>query len=290
MAVVISLINMKGGVGKTTVASQLAHAAAADGLRVLAIDLDPQSNLSHSIMGPVAYVQHIRSAGPTIVQVLEDYIPASGSDGSPRRIDLNEVILEGYANNFNHVIGTGDSKLDLIASRLELSRTLKNPTGKERRLARAIGQVSERYDLVVIDCAPTESILTDAAYFASRFAIVPVKPEFMATIGLPLLVRSIREFRLENEDHELEIAGLVINDQAEYANNMEKMRAIGEVREVAEEHGWRIFDYQIPYSRSYAKAAREGLPLSQTPNVRWDRAEGFGRLKDEILVAVGVSK
>ena len=283
MAVVVSLINMKGGVGKTTIASQLAHATAADGLRVLAIDLDPQSNLSHSILGPEAYVRHIGDNEPTVVQILEDYIPAGGVDGSPRRINVEDVILNG--------VGYGRrNRLDLIASRLELSRTLKNPTGKERRLARAIAQASDQYDLVVIDCAPTESILTDAAYFASRYVVVPVKPEFMATIGLPLLARSIREFRLENEDHELDIAGLVLNDQSEYADNAEKKRAIREVRDVANEHDWQIFDYRIPYSRSYAKAARDGLPLSQTSSARWDRISGFRSLKDDILKAVGVTQ
>ncbi len=283
MAVVISLINMKGGVGKTTIASQLAHAAAAGGLRVLAIDLDPQSNLSHSILGPETYVRHLAKNKPTVVQILEDYIPASGDAGSPRRIDIRDVILKGA--------GYGrKNQLDLIPSRLELSRTLKNPTGKERRLARAIAQANDQYDLVIIDCAPTESILTDAAYFASRYAVVPVKPEFMATIGLPLLARSIREFRLENEDHELEIAGLVLNDQSEYADNSEKRQAIKEVRDVAKEHKWRIFDYKIPYSRSYANAARNGLPLSQTPNARWNRIRGFRSLKDDILEAVGVTE
>ena len=157
--------------------------------------------------------------------------------GGPTRIDVNDVILNsvGYGRS---------STLDLIASRLELSRTLKNPTGKERRLARGIGQVDDRYDLVVIDCAPTESILTDAAYFASRFVVVPVKPEFMATIGLPLLERSIRAFRLENEDHELEIAGLVINDQSEYADNAEKAASIAEVRNVG--GSARLADLRLP--------------------------------------------
>ncbi len=263
-------------------ASRLAHAAAADGLRVLAIDLDPQSNLSHSLMGPEDYVRHVEDSRPTVVQILEDYIPAAGSDGSPKRVDVNDVIIRG--------VGYGSDNLNLIASRLELSRTLKNPTDKERRLARAIGQVSERYDLVVIDCAPTESVLTDAAYFASRYVVVPVKPEFMATIGLPLLARSIRDFGLENKDHELEICGLVLNDQSEYSGNMEKTRAIEEVRGVAGQYGWRIFDYQIPYSRSYAVAARKGLPLSCTPYTRWNRIGGFRGLKNEILAAVGVTK
>lgn len=283
MAVVVSLVNMKGGVGKTTVASQLAHAADSDGLRVLAIDLDPQSNLSHSTLGPERYVQHVRQNEPTVVQIFEDYIPATGREGGPRRINIDEVIVKrvGYRRN---------TKLDLIASRLELSRTLKNPTGKERRLARGIGQVSDRYDLVVIDCAPTESILTEAAYFASRYVVVPVKPEFMATIGLPLLARSIREFTIENEDHDLEIAGLVLNDQSEYADNAEKQTAVAEVHEVASQHNWRIFTYQIPYSRSYAKAARNGLPLANTPSAHWDRKAGFRGLKNDILAAIGVTR
>lgn len=281
MAVVVSLINMKGGVGKTTIASQLAHAADADGLRVLLVDLDPQSNLSHSILGPMPYVSYVRDNKPTVVQILEDYIPAGGGSGGPRRIDVSQVVLKsvGYSRN---------SRLDLIPSRLELSRTLKNPTGKERRLARGIAQVAEHYDLVVIDCAPTESILTDAAYFASRYVLVPVKPEFMATIGLPLLDRSIREFELENEDHELEIAGLILNDQSEYADNSEKATAIREIGDTADRYRWPIFDYQIPNSRSYAKAARNGLPLSQTPNAHWDRIAGFKRLKEDIYTAIGV--
>ena len=178
---------------------------------------------------------------------------------------------------------------DLVPSRLELSRTLKNPTGKERRLAKGIAQVRDRYDIIIIDCAPTESILTEAAYFASRYVVVPVKTEFMATIGLPLLARSVDEFTAENEDHELDIAGLVLNDQSEHADNPEKRKAISDVHEVSHERGWRVFDYQIPYSRSYAAAARLGTSLSLTPHARWDRIEGFRGLKDDILRAVGAT-
>ena len=90
MATTVSLINMKGGVGKTTIAAQLAHAADKDGLRVLAVDLDPQSNLSQSIMGPRHYVQHLSKKRPTIVQIFDGYIPAAGDYGSPRPIDLDK--------------------------------------------------------------------------------------------------------------------------------------------------------------------------------------------------------
>lgn len=123
-----------------------------------------------------------------MVQIFDQYFPATDEYASPRPLDVKEITLKkaGY--------WTG-SKLDLIPSRLELSRTLRNPTGKERRLAKALSKVSDDYDLIIIDCAPTDSILTDAAYFASRYVLIPVKPEFLATIGLPLLARSIQEFK-----------------------------------------------------------------------------------------------
>ena len=281
MATAVSLINMKGGVGKTTLAAQLAHAAANDNLRTLAVDLDPQSNLSHSVMGPKAYVKHLQDRRPTVAQIFDEYIPAGGTHGSPRPIDLDDVIIKnaGYWRN---------STLDLIASRLELSRTLKNPTSKERRLAKALARVSDRYDLILIDCAPTESILTDAAYFASRYVIVPVKPEFMATIGLPLLARSIQEFQAENEDHDVEIAGLVFNSSSSYSTGPEGRRSVKEVQKEAKKQGWHIFKNRVDYSASYPKSAREGAPLRRTSYARYHVIEGFERLKEEVLGKLGL--
>jgi len=177
MAISVSLINMKGGVGKTTLAAQLAQAAARREVRTLAVDLDPQANLSQALLSPERYVRHLRDKKPTIVQIFEQYFPPTHVSGSPQPLDITQVILKKAAYS---------SQLDLIVSRLELSHTLKNPAGKERRLAKALAKVADDYDLILIDCAPTESILTEAAYHASRYALVPVKPEYLATIGLPL--------------------------------------------------------------------------------------------------------
>ena len=284
MTVTVSLINMKGGVGKTTLAMQLAYAAARDGLRVLAVDLDPQSNLSQSIMGPRGYTEHLREHCSTVAQVFDDYIPAGGTSNAPQPIDMDKVIVKNTGSSYTN------GHLDLIPSRLELSRTLKNPTGKERRLVKGLSRVSNQYDLIVIDCAPTESILTVAAYFASRYVIIPVKPEFMATIGLPLLARSIEEFRLENDDHEIDIAGLVFNHSSSYSEGPEGKKSIIEVRELAEQHGWPVLRKQIKYSASYPKAAREAAPLSHTSYAHCHVIEDFDELKDEIFGALGISK
>lgn len=283
MAISVSLINMKGGVGKTTLAAQLAHAAARKDLRTLAVDLDPQANLSQALLSPEKYVKHLRDKKPTIVQLFEQYVPPSEASGSPQPVDIHEIILKraGYWSK---------TALDLIPSRLELSHTLKNPTGKERRLARALSKVADDYDLILIDCAPTESILTEAAYHASRYALVPVKPEYLATIGLPLLARSIREFTYENADHQLDICGIVFNHSSSYSDGPEGQKSIKEVQAEAKKNGWPVFETHVRYSRSYAKAAREGTPIGSTSNVRWDVTREFSKFVDEFLATINLSK
>jgi chromosome partitioning protein len=283
MAIVVSLINMKGGVGKTTVGVQLAHAADTKNFRTLAVDLDPQANLSQSLLTPAKYVKHLQQKKPTIVQLFDMYSPPTGEYASPTPVDIHDVILKkaGYWSG---------STLDLISSRLELSQTLKNPTGKERRLARALAKVADEYDLILIDCAPTESILTDAAYHASRYVLVPVKPEFMATIGLPLLARSIQEFKLENSDHELDICGIVFNHSSTYSNGPEGRTSIREVQNEARKHEWHVYDTHLRYSASYAKAAREGTPLQRTSYARSTIAAEFYRFVEEFFESVGLAR
>jgi MinD-like ATPase involved in chromosome partitioning or flagellar assembly len=178
----------------------------------------------------------------------------------------------------------------LIVSRLELSHTLKNPHGKERRLAKALTKVAKDYDLILIDCAPTESILTEAAYHASRYVLVPVKPEFLATIGLPLLARSIQEFKYENGDHAIDICGIVFNHSSSYSIGPEGARSIKEVQAEGRKKNWHVFQTQVRYSRSYAKAAREGKPIGATSNVHGYVAREFVQFADEFLEAVGLTQ
>ena len=281
MATVISVINMKGGVGKTTLATQIAHAADSRGMRTLAIDLDPQANLSHCLLRPSGYVEHLKKRKPTIVQIFDRYMPPSDEHASPTPVDIDDVIVHkaGY---------WWKSSLDLIPSRLELSHSLKNPTGKERRLAKALAKVADKYRLIIIDCAPTESILTEAAYFASRYVLVPVKPEFMATIGLPLLARSLEEFKLENEDQQIDICGIVFNHSSSYSTGPEGRQSIRDVTAAAKKYGWHIYNTHVHYSASYPKSAREGAPIGQTSNVRWGVSKECLNFTEELLESIGL--
>ena len=97
--------------------------------------------------------------------------------------------------------------MDAILSRLELAFSLKTPyQEKERELSRALADLEDTYDLILVDCAPTESILTTAAYLSCDFLLVPVKPEYLSAIGLPLLARSMREFQDAYPNRNLQLA------------------------------------------------------------------------------------
>jgi chromosome partitioning protein len=206
MAVCVSLINMKGGVGKTTLATQIAwHAVMQMVKKVLLIDLDPQANASQSVMSPQKYVDYLDDDGLTVSDIFEQFTPTGTASGSPKKLDLKKVI-------HNRVTYTDGSLLDIVPSCLELSWTLRNPWEKETLLARFVAKVEEKYDLIIIDCSPTDSMLTDAAYHCSRYILVPIRAEFLASIGFPLLRRSINAFQMRHEDKVIEVCGLVFND------------------------------------------------------------------------------
>ena len=83
---------MKGGVGKTTLAMQMAlHAAIDLKKRVLAVDLDPQSNLSQTLLGSHDYMRHLKDNKPTIVPLLEGYLPATDGSGSPVPVGIHDA-------------------------------------------------------------------------------------------------------------------------------------------------------------------------------------------------------
>lgn len=277
MAVVVSLINMKGGVGKTTITAQLAISSVRKGIKTLVIDLDPQANLSQVILGQSLYASHLNAKKPTIVNLFEQFVPPRGDHGGAQVPDIREAILKWSP--------------DLIPSRLELARVLKKPGLDSRRLAASLAPIYHEYELILIDCAPTESLLTDAAYHASRFLLVPVKPEFLATIGMPLLAQSMTDFRSENRDHDLDVCGIVFNySSANAAKSPEGLKAIAEVEEEATIQNWPVFTTRIRYSRAYPNSARAGTSLASTKYTRSSVMREFDHFVDEFLAVIQLRK
>jgi chromosome partitioning protein len=273
---------MKGGVGKTTLCFNFAwYAAFEKNLRVLAIDLDPQANLSQYFMGAEKYLNFIGKNKPTIVEIFEQFSPATRTNPAPKPLDPKKLVHSLHEWD-------DDSLLHLIPSRLELAWTLKNPTEKAHLLPGLISKISDQYDLILIDCAPTESVLTTAAYLSSRYVVVPVKPEYLAAIGLPLLARSLDEHKISREDQNLDLAGIVFNDADPLRKKREHNRARRSVRASAKKHGWPVFKHEARHSDSYATGSRAGSAIFLTKYARSYVVKEFALVGDEFLSKVGL--
>jgi chromosome partitioning protein len=153
-------------------------------------------------------------------------------------------------------------------------------------LEKFLAKVQDKYDVIIVDCAPTESLLTTASYMASDYVLVPVKPEYLSTIGLPLLARSLQEFHAQNEDYKVELAGIVFNHASDYAPEESTSKA--EVRAMAASLGWHVFNSEIRYSRSYPKGAREGRPIFGTSMARGKAKTKFYTFTHELAQQVTV--
>ncbi|RON57426.1 ParA family protein [Pseudomonas frederiksbergensis] len=282
MAIVVSMINMKGGVGKSTLTFNLAWRSAwREKLRVLAVDLDPQANLSQYFLGAQKYLELLNNGSKTIVDVFEQFSAPSAIRGAPTLVEPHEVIHDLHQWDDGSV-------LHLVPSRLELSWTLKNPTEKAQLLPQFLSKVQDKYDLILIDCAPTESILTVAAYRSSRYVFVPVRPEFLATIGLPLLARSLQEFKLQHQNQEIEMGGIVFNGLRRSNTPPEQVRSMADVKKVAATQGWPVLENPAHHSDSYPAGSRDGTPIFHTSYARDYVVNEFDRVATEFLTKVGL--
>jgi len=280
MCKTISLINMKGWVGKSTLTVNLAwHLAAylSWSKKVLVVDLDPQFNASQYLVGVTKYQKIISNKKPTVWDVFEQHTRTP--TGKRGVVEPDEAIR-------NIVTFTSGSKIDLLPSRLELSLSLKSPSQKESLLPKFLTKIKDNYDVILIDCAPTESVLTTAAYLSSDYILVPVKPEYLSTIGLPLLVNSLEDFKEEHEESGLELLGIVYNGSTDYSPEEDKSKR--EVGNLATKNNWYVFDSEIPYSRSYPKGAREGKPIFRTSYARTKTAAKFKKFADEFAKRIGI--
>lgn len=168
---VVSIINHKGGVGKTSTVVNMAAGLASLGKRVLVIDLDTQMNLTHSLIGDLP------EESPCIAEVM-----------IKNPISIAEIIQHTPVNNVD-IAPSGESMVNL---ELELHSAID----RERRLMRALNHESLRpYDYILIDNAPHIGLATINSLMASSFFMVPVSAEYLPLVGLKHLIRTIDQIR-----------------------------------------------------------------------------------------------
>ena len=195
---VVCVINLKGGVGKSTIAALLARRAYSQRRKdVLAIDIDPQANLSQALMR-FQYTTFLTNKDPSIVEVFAGYKPPGRTKTGASALGTGDVAYT--------VMSDEDRSLQLIPSRFDFADNLTQAIRPDPKvLAKFLSVEFQHKDLIIIDCAPTESVLTHAAYHASGLVLVPVKPEFFATIGFPLLRESLTDFSNKNRGHTISV-------------------------------------------------------------------------------------
>jgi chromosome partitioning protein len=184
MTRIFAVANQKGGVGKTTTAVNLGAYLAADGQRVLIVDVDPQANATSSL--GVDRGSLTRST----YDILLDNAPADKAIILTKQLHLDVL----------------PATPELAGAEVELVRTM----AREHRLARALEPVAERYDYIFLDCPPSLGLLTVNALAATQDGIlIPVQCEYLALEGLGHLLKTIYLVR-DNLNPGLTIAGVIL--------------------------------------------------------------------------------
>ena len=272
---VISFINMKGGVGKSTVAINIGHCLSERyEKRVLIVDVDPQFNATQCVISPDKYMQHMNEYKDTICSVfhIDKVIARSVSGPSVVAPKVLEDISPVEVSNYLHIL-PGDLELH----RIEVSAG----SGLEFKLKRYLDTVKQKYDFVIIDTPPTPSIWMYSALIASDYYVIPAKPEPLSITGIDLL-DSIIEDKKNNFALKIKCLGLVLNMVEEHTNTYKETRAF-----LNKSERWQglIFRSFIPKRTSISKGQTSSVHILNLKDSSLHMK--LVRVVDEIIEKIG---
>ena len=231
---ILSIINQKGGVGKTTTAINLAAGLAIKNKKILVIDLDPQGNATTGLG-----LSNSESSEETIYAVL---------NGTKK---ISDVIKKTQFQN-----------LDIVSSNVDLSGLEVETAGDNRRAFILKEQIMAylkdsggKYEYIFIDCPPSLSLLTVMALVASHSLIVPLQTEFFALEGLTQLMKTIERIKI-NLNSDLKIKGILLtmyDKRNKLSSQVEK-----ETRDYFKE---KVYSTVIPRNVRLSEAPSHGMPV-----------------------------
>jgi chromosome partitioning protein len=274
MNTTISLLNMKGGVGKTTLAVNLAWHMYHNGHNnVLLVDLDPQFNATQYVMDYAEFDKHRKTNG-TIADLLIDRPNLQLKKGKKTPQDKHKT--------FYNIRKTNKHRFDLLPSELDLAWVVKNPAQMEYKLEKLLNGIRADYDYIIIDCAPTDSVLTTMALTASDFILVPVRPDRFSILGYANLLETVEIFRNNCSDkHEVKELGIVFT-QVTDSSTVER-ECMEELKLQAVGQKGYVFAAMLNYSNSYIRAVQAQTPIFQTLYARNRPKMAISKIVKEML-------
>lgn len=229
LAKVVSIINQKGGVGKTTTAVSLAAAVGAKGFKVLLADIDPQGN-STSGFG-----------------INKRKITNSSYDVLVKDINANDAVVKTPFKNVDVI----PADLNLAGAEVELIEIEK----RESRLKIAVAQLWDKYDYIFFDCPPSLGLITINALTASDTFLVPVQCEFYALEGLAQLMATVRQVKRLYNPH-IELEGVL---QTMYDGRLNLTQQV--VSEIKKFFPNKVYKTTIPRNVRLSEAPSFGEPI-----------------------------
>lgn len=265
MGHIISIVNMKGGVGKTTVTVNLATCLAKDrAMRVLIVDLDTQINATLSLMPPLNFAQ-LRKENRTLKYLVNQVIQPNPQSS----FSIHDIIQRNICkvNGLDLLPGNIELYNDFLLAALLYSKTNssqqdfeKNWNGLENSLVRTILQpVISSYDWIFLDFPPGDNLLTRSGLIASHFYLIPTKPEPLSVVGMGILEGHIKKLK-HHDRTKIELLGLVFSSLGHATTMATKIK-----NRVSADFGEdKIFKTEIPTNVAVAKAVDEFQPVVLT--------------------------
>ena len=282
MTRVISVINLKGGVGKTTTTVGLAQILSVEfNKKILVVDLDAQTNATTMLIGEEKWME-VNKQKQTIAQLFyEGVYPRS-----EKIFDINRAILKGVSNiDEVKLVDMLPSSLDLIDIQEEV---IKAPRGifsvirPVDLLDKSLRKIKQKYDYILIDCPPNLGVITRNGLKVSDVYIIPTVPDILSTYGIPQIISRVNKFSKELEK-EIKPLGIVITKYREQSALHKRT-----VKELRKERDCRVFETIFKENDNIANAA-EYINKS-TMRQKWGykgQVDNFKLLAEEIMRAMG---